>query len=85
MGALVQGRLAAEPAAGETYGAALVAAPHTTAVLPLTVLAVGAVPVLLLRRRRPLRKLPSRTWYGLSGGSPDSTDHRPHAVECHSE
>ncbi|MFJ3311153.1 DHA2 family efflux MFS transporter permease subunit [Streptomyces sp. NPDC086549] len=51
VGALVQSRLAAELAGGKAYGAAFVATLHTTAVLPLTVLAAGAVAVLLLRRR----------------------------------
>ncbi|MCX4462348.1 MFS transporter (plasmid) [Streptomyces sp. NBC_01340] len=53
VGALLQGRLAAGLAAGQTYAAAFTAALHTTAVLPLAVLAAGALVCLPLRRRTP--------------------------------
>jgi MFS family permease len=53
VGALLQARLAAGLAAGQTYAAAFTAALHTTAVLPLAVLAAGALVCLPLRRRTP--------------------------------
>ncbi|WP_327431973.1 DHA2 family efflux MFS transporter permease subunit [Streptomyces sp. NBC_01236] len=49
VGALVQSRLAAELATGKTYAAAFTATLHTTAVLPLAVLAAGILACLLLR------------------------------------
>ncbi|MDX5569616.1 DHA2 family efflux MFS transporter permease subunit, partial [Streptomyces sp. ID05-04B] len=48
VGALVQGRLAAELATGKTYAAAFTATLHTTAILPVAVLVVGALVCLLL-------------------------------------
>ncbi|AVV46626.1 MFS transporter [Streptomyces sp. P3] len=50
VGALVQGRLAAELATGKTYAAAFTATLHTTAILPVAVLVVGALVCLLLPR-----------------------------------
>ncbi|MFE1791407.1 DHA2 family efflux MFS transporter permease subunit [Streptomyces sp. NPDC059525] len=49
VGALLQGRLAAELATGKTYAVAFTATLHTTAVLPVLVLAAGAAVCLLLR------------------------------------
>ncbi|MFD4900527.1 DHA2 family efflux MFS transporter permease subunit [Streptomyces sp. NPDC058411] len=51
VGALLQGRLAAELATGKTYAAAFTATLHTTAILPVAVLIVGALACLLLRPR----------------------------------
>ncbi|MFF2192465.1 DHA2 family efflux MFS transporter permease subunit, partial [Streptomyces sp. NPDC058157] len=49
VGALLQGRLAAEPATGKAYAVAFTATLHTTAVLPVAVLVAGAAVCLLLR------------------------------------
>ncbi|RPF25544.1 EmrB/QacA subfamily drug resistance transporter [Streptomyces sp. Ag109_G2-6] len=49
VGALLQGRLAAELATGKTYAVAFTATLHTTAVLPVLVLVAGAAVCLLLR------------------------------------
>ncbi|MER7466166.1 DHA2 family efflux MFS transporter permease subunit [Streptomyces sp. NPDC097981] len=49
VGALLQGRLAAELATGKAYAAAFTAALHTTAVLPVAVLLAGAAVCLLVR------------------------------------
>ncbi|MFE6936649.1 DHA2 family efflux MFS transporter permease subunit [Streptomyces sp. NPDC057699] len=51
VGALLQGRLAAELATGKTYAAAFTATLHTTAILPVAVLIVGALACLLLQPR----------------------------------
>ncbi|MFE9364006.1 MFS transporter [Streptomyces sp. NPDC006978] len=51
VGALLQGRLAAELATGKTYAAAFTATLHTTAILSVAVLIVGALACLLLRPR----------------------------------
>ncbi|MFF2133388.1 DHA2 family efflux MFS transporter permease subunit [Streptomyces olivochromogenes] len=58
-GALLQGRLAAELATGKTYAAAFTATLHTTALLPLTVLAVGAVACVMLRSRAARPETPA--------------------------
>lgn len=50
VGALLQGRLAAELARGATYADAFVATLHVTAVLPIAAVAVGALGCLLVRR-----------------------------------
>ncbi|NED83824.1 DHA2 family efflux MFS transporter permease subunit [Streptomyces sp. SID11233] len=51
VGALLQGRLAAELATGKTYAAAFTATLQTTTILPIAVLIVGALACLLLRPR----------------------------------
>ncbi|MEU6381871.1 MFS transporter [Streptomyces sp. NPDC046909] len=51
VGALLQGRLAAELATGKAYAAAFTATLHTTAILPIAVLIAGALVCLLLRPR----------------------------------
>ncbi|MEU2678405.1 DHA2 family efflux MFS transporter permease subunit [Streptomyces sp. NPDC007107] len=49
VGALLQGRLAAELAAGKTYADAFIATMHVTAVLPIAVVMAGALACLLVR------------------------------------
>lgn len=51
VGALLQGRLAAELATGKTYAVAFTATLHTTAILPIAVLIAGAAVCLMLRDR----------------------------------
>ncbi|MEV3859871.1 DHA2 family efflux MFS transporter permease subunit [Streptomyces sp. NPDC050095] len=65
VGALLQGRLAAELAGGKTYAAAFTAALHTTAVLPVAVLVLGALTCLMLRARTRTRTAPA----GVSGSA----------------
>ncbi|WP_371602083.1 DHA2 family efflux MFS transporter permease subunit [Streptomyces sp. NBC_01220] len=48
IGALLQGRLAAESAAGKTYADAFVATMHVTAILPIAVVMAGALACLLV-------------------------------------
>ncbi|MFF2519832.1 hypothetical protein [Streptomyces sp. NPDC058086] len=66
VGALLQGRLAARLGAGQTYPAAFTAALHTTAVLPLAVLAAGAL-VCLPLRRRSAAAVPARARRSVAG------------------
>ncbi|WP_328765518.1 DHA2 family efflux MFS transporter permease subunit [Streptomyces sp. NBC_00272] len=59
VGALLQGRLAAELAAGATYGDAFLAALHVTAVLPIAALGIAVLLCLLVRNHTKQQPAPS--------------------------
>ncbi|MFJ5119259.1 hypothetical protein [Kitasatospora sp. NPDC088548] len=62
VGALPQGRLAAELATGKTYADAFIATMHVTAILPITVVLAGALACLLVRnhtRAEPADPVPA--------------------------
>ncbi|MEV0095160.1 DHA2 family efflux MFS transporter permease subunit [Streptomyces sp. NPDC050738] len=59
VGALLQGRLAAELAMGKTYAAAFVATLHVTAILPIAVVLLGALACLLVRNHTKATTAPT--------------------------
>jgi hypothetical protein len=62
VGALLQGRLAAELATGKTYADAFIATMYVTAIIPITVVLAGALACLLVRnhtRAKPADLVPA--------------------------
>lgn len=59
VGALLQGRLAAELATGRTYADAFIATMHVTAILPIAVVLAGALACLLLRNHTKAKAKPA--------------------------